>query len=160
MPDLNKWYLRACGYASTSSLLCNYIDTQYCDLRTTMNSFQEYAYATCAGSGIWLHQNVLEKFPDDIEVQDISNIKPIPWKKINENLKFGPLLVGGKFRFKSGGNWIHHISIISKKDSRGFVFHDPYFNTDNPNPYMRVNSVYLREYLDIVLDSAVSVRPI
>lgn len=158
--SVNKWYKRACGFASTSSILCNYIDTSYCDLRHTMASFREYAEANCIGSSMWLHQDVLENFPSKLDVQNIGSIIPIPWKKINENLKYGPLMVGGKFRIRGKTGWINHISVITKKDSRGYVFHDPYFNSDNPNAYMRVNSVYLREYMDIQLDSAVSVRPI
>jgi hypothetical protein len=124
-----------------------------------MNSFVEYGSANCMGSSIWLHRGVLEKFPQNIEVQDIGTITPIPWKKISENLKFGPLLVGGKFRFKGTSEWIYHISVINKKDDQGYIWNDPYFNSENPNPSMRVNSVYLREHMEIQLDSAVSVRP-
>jgi hypothetical protein len=152
-PKKDYWYLAACNQASVSSILCSLAGAQWCSLEYTMANIPEYAWSICTGMLFSENLKVFNRFSGSFSYQTIS--APYTWDKIDQNLQYGPVIVGGVF------NGIKHTSlIIGKNPTTGKrIYNDPYFNPENPNPAHRVYSHYLENYLNITIEAAASIRP-
>ncbi len=156
--DRDKLYKMACGQTTMSSILCTYVDKKYCDVHYTTYNIDLYKSTSCLGTNVKLQEQVFQEFDDSIDARRLK--PPITQAKIDEALKYGPVMVTGEFTVRGTGSTFNHFSLITGKTDDGkYIYNDPYLNADNPLPAYQIETQTLGDYVDIVIDSAIAVSP-